>query len=82
MTDLSYQLYSSREFLPLADTLKMLADAGYKQVEGFGGVYGDLPALQAGLKANGLTMTTGHFGIDMLENEPAKVMEIARAAGM
>ncbi len=82
MIDLSYQLYSSREFPPLADTLKMLAGLGYKQVEGFGGVYGDLLALPEGLKANGLTMTSGHFGLDQLENETDKVLEIAKAAGM
>ena len=31
MTDFSYQLYSSRNFLPLAETMKMLGDLGYKQ---------------------------------------------------
>ena len=42
MTDLSYQLYSSRNFPPLADTLSMLSDLGYSQVEGYGGLYDDL----------------------------------------
>lgn len=82
MIDLSYQLYSSREFPPLSETLKMLAETGYTQVEGFGGVYGDLSTLTANLKANGLTMTSGHFGIDMLEDEPDRVLEIAKAVGM
>ena len=31
MTDFSYQLYSSRNFPPLADTLKMLARLGYSR---------------------------------------------------
>ncbi len=82
MTDLSYQLYSSREFPPLDDTLKMLAGIGYKQVEGFGGLYEDLPALSAALKTSGLTMPSGHFGIDMLEDEPDRVLEIAGTVGM
>ena len=34
MTDFSYQLYSSRNFPPLADTLRMVAEVGYTQVEG------------------------------------------------
>lgn len=82
MTDLSYQLYSSREFPPLDDTLKMLAGLGYKQVEGFGGVYGNLQALQNALQSSGLSMTTGHFGIDQLDSEPDAVIELARNAGM
>ena len=41
MTDFSYQLYCSRNFPPLADTLKMLAAAGYTGVEGYGALYAD-----------------------------------------
>jgi sugar phosphate isomerase/epimerase len=82
MTSFSYQLYSSREFPPLEDTFAMLRGLGYEQVEGFGGVYGDPAALKAALDRNGLRMTSGHFSLDMLENEPDKVLEIARAAGM
>lgn len=82
MTDLSYQLYSSRNFLPLADTLSMLADLGYAQVEGYGGLYEDLDGLAAALKDSGLSMPSGHFGLDMLEEEPARVLEIAKAVGM
>lgn len=82
MTEFSYQLYSSREFPPLADTLAMLKSLGYSQVEGYGGVYGDLDALSAGLKANGLSMPTGHFSIDMLENDRDGVMKIVKATGM
>ncbi len=78
----SYQLYSSRNFPPLANTLKELGDAGYDSAEGYGGVYGDLAALAEGLKANGLTMPTGHFGIDQLENDVEGVLNIARTVGM
>lgn len=81
----SYQLYSSRNFPPLSATLKMLADLGYKDTEGFGGLYGDeaaLATLAEGLKANGLTMSTGHFGLAMIEEKPDFVVKIARAVGM
>ncbi len=37
----SYQLYSSRNFPPLADTLNMLAALGYDGVEGYGALYAD-----------------------------------------
>lgn len=81
----SYQLYSSRNFPPLTDTLKMLAEAGFAAVEGWGGLYSD-PAkvveMQAGLTANGLTMPTAHFGLDMIEGAPGRVVEIARSLGI
>ncbi len=82
MADISYQLYSSREFPPLIETLKMLKDLGYSQVEGYGGVYGDPATLKSALAEAGLSMPSGHFGIDMLEGEPDKALEIAAAAGM
>ena len=81
----SYQLYSSRNFGPLPATLKMLAEVGYKDTEGFGGLYADkatLTVLAEGLRANGLTMSTGHFGLAMIESDPAFVIEIAKAVGM
>ncbi len=81
----SYQLYSSRNFPPLTDTLTMLAGLGYQDVEGFGGLYADdakLAELAAGLKATGLKMPTGHFGIDMLEKQPEHVLNIARTLGI
>lgn len=78
----SYQLYSSRNAPPLIETLRMLKAAGYSEVEGYGGVYGDLAALKAGLDETGLAMPTGHFSLDMLENDSAKALEIAGAVGM
>ena len=82
MTDLSYQLYSSRNFPPLADTLAMVAGLGYAHVEGYGGLYEKPDELAAGLKANGLTMLSGHFDLDMLEGEPERVIETASTLGM
>ena len=87
MTRLSFQLYSARNFPPLADTLAILAAAGYSEVEGYGGVYGDMsPAAAAELKElldkNGLTMPTGHFGIDALEGTPDLVISFAKTLGI
>jgi sugar phosphate isomerase/epimerase len=81
---ISYQLYSSRNFPPLGDTLRMLKAAGYDGVEGFGGVYPDeaaATALGAELKAVGLNMPTGHFSIEELERDPARVIRMATAMG-
>lgn|SRR5690606_27094026 len=82
MTAFSYQLYSSRNFPPLEDTLEMLAGLGYEEVEGYGGIYGDPQALKASLDRHGLRMTSGHFSLDMLENEVDKALDIARTVGM
>lgn len=85
MTDYSYQLYSSRNFGPLLKTLKMVADLGYAQVEGWGGLFADdssVEALKAGLAETGLTMPTAHIGFEMLRDEAPRVLEIAAALGM
>ena len=85
MTDFSYQLYSSRNFPPLSDTLKMLGDAGYAQVEGYGALFadlGDIATLKSDLDANGLHMATGHIGLESLENNVQANLEIANALGL
>jgi sugar phosphate isomerase/epimerase len=85
MTDFSYQLYSSRNYGPLGDTLNMLAGLGYAQVEGYGGLYANLEKLdelKGQLAETGLKMTSGHVGIDMLEKESDRVLEIAKALNM
>lgn len=85
MPDFSYQLYSSRNFPPLAATLQMLAEAGYRNVEGYGALYADdakVAELTESLGANGLKMPTAHFGLDLLESEPEKALAIAKALGI
>ncbi|WP_299652609.1 sugar phosphate isomerase/epimerase [uncultured Jannaschia sp.] len=70
---ISYQLYSSRKFGPLPETLRMLADLGYPAVEGYGALFADAGAragLAAGLHETGLAMPTAHVGLATLEAEP------------
>ena len=85
MTPLSYQLYSSRGVAPLADTLRLLADTGYAQVEGYGALYADpaaLGVLQSGLADTGLTMPTGHFSLEMVRDAPAYALKVAQTLGI
>lgn len=82
MTRISYQLYCSRNFPPLNDTLKMLANAGFSEVEGYGGLFGDVDGLKAGLDANGLRMTSSHVGLDMVEDDLAGTLAITRELGI
>lgn len=82
---ISYQLYSSRNFPPLGDTLAMLAKAGFAAVEGYGGLYADagkLADLSAALQAAGLAMPTGHFSLEMIETQPDFVIAAAQTLGM
>ncbi|PSJ59105.1 sugar phosphate isomerase/epimerase family protein [Kumtagia ephedrae] len=78
----SFQLYSARNFQPWSDVLKTLGELGYKQVEGFGGVYAEPSAFRADLDRNGLAMPSGHFPIDMLETDFGMAETIARTLGM
>jgi sugar phosphate isomerase/epimerase len=78
----SFQLYSARNFQPWSHVLGRVADAGYSEVEGFGGVYSDPAALRTELDRNGLAMPTGHFSLDMLENDLDGAHRIADTLGM
>jgi sugar phosphate isomerase/epimerase len=82
MPTIAYQLYCSRNFPPLPATLRMLSETGYKAVEGYGGLYDALDDLKAGLDATGLAMPSGHFGLEMVEQDPARAVAVARALGV
>jgi sugar phosphate isomerase/epimerase len=85
MTDFAFQLYSARNFPPLADTLRMLKAAGYAVVEGYGALYADeakVKELTDNLAASGLKMPTAHFNLDMIEQQPERVLKIAKTLGI
>ena len=78
----SFQLYSARNFPPWNGVLKLLAEAGYSQVEGFGAVYSDPKSLRAELDRNGLAMPTGHFSLEALEKDFDGVRGLAETLGI
>lgn len=79
---LSYQLYSSRNFPPLEQQLATVAEAGFTNVETYGAFYEDVDGAEALFNRYGLSARSGHFGFDSVENEPDKVLGIARKLGM
>ncbi|QPC86325.1 TIM barrel protein [Mesorhizobium sp. NBSH29] len=78
----SFQLYSARNFQPWAKVLETLGKLGYTEVEGYGGLYQDPAGLRAELDKNGLKMPSGHFSLDMLENDFDTALSTARTLGM
>ena len=79
---LAYQLYSSRNFQPWSEVFEQLAKLGLRHVEGFGGLYEQADAITAALNASGLSMRSGHIGMDMLSQDPQKALELAQQMGM
>jgi sugar phosphate isomerase/epimerase len=87
MHNVSFQLYSARNFPPLSDVLKTVGAAGYTQVEGYGALYASLDdaalaALKDDMTKSGVTMPTAHFGLDLLESDPARAVHIAKTLGI
>lgn len=80
--DVSFQLYSSREVPSQAAFLTRLAELGYTQVEGYGGVYGDPGAFRAAMDAAGIQMPSGHMGVAELEADFEGCIARARTLGM
>lgn len=79
---LSFQLYSARKFPPLDAQLAVLASAGYRCVEPFGALYGDVEALAEGLARHGLAAPSGHFDLALLERDTEQAIGIARRLGI
>jgi len=78
----SLQLYTARNHPPLETVIPLVAKLGYGEVEGFGGVYGDPQKLRGLMDKHDISMPTGHFAVDMLENEKRKVLNIAGKLGI
>lgn len=70
MADISYQMYCSRDH-DIGQTMSMLADIGYTAIEGYGPLYTDPKATRAMMDQVGLSMPTGHFSVDAVEDTAA-----------
>lgn len=82
MTAWSFQLYSARNFTPWDAVLGRLSELGYGEVEGYGALYADPAATRALLDRNGLTMPSGHFGLDDLEEQFDVTAQAAKTIGI
>ncbi len=81
--NLSFQLYSARNFLPWSSVIPRLAELGYTHVEGFGGVYENPPAFRELLDKHSMTMPSGHFfPLGELEEGLEASLAVAKTLGM
>lgn len=81
MRTISFQLYSAHRAGPIERVIPRLAGYGYRAVEGYGDLYDEPSWLADLLAANGLTMPSGHFGLDRLA-DPEAVARTAHRLGI
>lgn len=79
---LALQLYSMRDCADQIALLGQLPAMGITQVEGYGGVYGDPTSYRAAMDANGITMASGHMGIDDIEGDIDWAVTLAKTLGI
>lgn len=80
MRPIGYQLFSSRHFHPLTDTLRMLSELRYTQVEGYGGLFrsgAEIAELEAALSAFNLKMPTVHMSLNKINTVPDRIVALA-----
>lgn len=76
------QLYSMRDCADQIALLAQLPGLGITTVEGYGGVYGDPASYRAAMDANGVSMPSGHMGLDDIEADFDATMDIIDALGI
>ena len=76
------QLYSMRDCEDQIALLAQLRDMEITQVEGYGGVYGDPSAYRAAMDANGISMPSGHMGLDDIETDFEATLDVAKTLGI
>jgi sugar phosphate isomerase/epimerase len=79
---LALQLYSMRNCADQIALLTQLPALGITKVEGYGGVYGDPAAYRAAMDAKGVSMPSGHMGLDDIEADFEATMDIVETLGI
>lgn len=79
---LSLQLYSMRDVADQIALLDQLPAIGLTNIEGYAGVYADPKAYRLAMDANGLSMPSGHMGVDDIEANFDATMDIVRTLGI
>lgn len=80
--DLSFQLWTSRNFPPFEDQLHALKALGYTDVQPFHDQYENPQGLKDLIDRVGLTAKSGHFLVEAIDNDFDGVVGAARTLGM
>lgn len=82
-TKISFQLYSARNFPPVDTVLEGLAAIGYDAVEPYGGNFlDDAKGFRAKADALGLAIPTAHVPLQVLDDDRARAIDLARTLGI
>lgn len=80
---ISFQVYSARNFPPVDTVLQGLAAIGYDAIEPYAGNYLDDPkGFRAKADALGLAIPTAHVPLQLLDEDRAKAIDIAKTLGL
>lgn len=79
---LSFQLYSARDMQPLEKQFELLAGLGYKLVEPFGGLFGDVPKLKSLIDKHGMQAPSAHVGLDRLRADAKGTVALCKDLGI
>jgi sugar phosphate isomerase/epimerase len=85
VANISFQLYSFRNFPPLSDTPKMVSELRFMAVEYYSGMMSDSldsAALKIAPDKNNLIMPTYHIGLDQIQESPNSIISLARELGV
>lgn len=80
---ISFQVYSARNFPPVDGVLEGLAAIGYDAIEPYAGNYMDDPrGFRAKADALGLAIPTAHVQLQLLDDDRAKAIDVAKTLGL
>src|SRR5271170_8113043 len=79
---LSMQLYSARKFPPVEAQLAAVRANGFDYVETFGPFHDDAVDTRRRLDAHGLAAKSAHIGLETIETQPQRTLEIAHQLGV
>jgi sugar phosphate isomerase/epimerase len=79
---LSIQLYSGRFMASLEDQFKLLASLGYRNVEPFSGLFGDVAVLKGLMRTYGMAAPTAHVGLEMWRQDATGTARICKDLGI
>ena len=79
---LSFQMYSARMLEPLDKQFELLASLGYKMIEPFGGLFGDVGKLQALMQKHHMRAPSAHMGMDRLRGDIRNAAAMCKRIGV